>query len=233
MICDLKITSGYEKNCVKISWWTDIPLKSYHRKTVLRGHEIHSKMMIFSNNNFDVSILKIRDEQLEYVDKIKFLGVIVDRKVRLYHIKGECSKVARVCGIFNILLFSVFTNYAASWNFIGLWNWNKTQHLLTLQHKTLFIIPIRLDSEIFIISIYLAFIHPALIALFFYNSIKFWNELPLCVKNVLNFGKNIIYWGRHPVGESVRCADGGLGGRLFRVKASGAVLWVLWSYKAL
>ena len=42
MICDLEITSRSEKNCVKISWWSDIPLKSYQRKTVLRGHEIHS-----------------------------------------------------------------------------------------------------------------------------------------------------------------------------------------------
>ena len=62
--------------------------------------------MIFSNNNFDVPILKIRDEQLESVDKIKFLGVIVDSKLRITdHIKGVCSKVARVCGIFNRLLF--------------------------------------------------------------------------------------------------------------------------------
>ena len=42
MICELKITSGSKKNCVKIPWWSDIPLKSYQRKTVLRGHEIHS-----------------------------------------------------------------------------------------------------------------------------------------------------------------------------------------------
>ena len=42
MICDLKITSRSEKSCVKISCCSDIPLKSYQRKTVLRGHEIHS-----------------------------------------------------------------------------------------------------------------------------------------------------------------------------------------------
>ena len=38
--------------------------------------------MIVSNHNFDVPILKIRDKQLEYVDKIKFLGLIVDSKLR-------------------------------------------------------------------------------------------------------------------------------------------------------
>ena len=42
MICELKITSGSKKNCVKIPWLSDIPLKSYQRKTVLLGHEIHS-----------------------------------------------------------------------------------------------------------------------------------------------------------------------------------------------
>ena len=29
MVCELKITSVYKKNCVKISWWSDIALKSY------------------------------------------------------------------------------------------------------------------------------------------------------------------------------------------------------------
>ena len=43
MICELEITSGSKKNCVRISQWSDIPLKSYQRKTVLRGHEIHSR----------------------------------------------------------------------------------------------------------------------------------------------------------------------------------------------
>ena len=46
MVCDLKITSVSEKNCIKISWWSDIPLKRYQRKTVLRGHEIHSSSVI-------------------------------------------------------------------------------------------------------------------------------------------------------------------------------------------
>ena len=48
MICDLKFTSWSEKNSVKISWWSDIPLKSYQRKTVLRGHEIHSRLVNIS-----------------------------------------------------------------------------------------------------------------------------------------------------------------------------------------
>ena len=29
MVCELKINSGSKKNCVKISWWSDIALKSY------------------------------------------------------------------------------------------------------------------------------------------------------------------------------------------------------------
>ena len=29
MVCELKITSGSEKNHVKILWWSDIPFKSY------------------------------------------------------------------------------------------------------------------------------------------------------------------------------------------------------------
>ena len=29
MVCELKITTGSKKNCVKISWWSDIALKSY------------------------------------------------------------------------------------------------------------------------------------------------------------------------------------------------------------
>ena len=29
IICELKNTSGSKKNCVKISWWSDIALKSY------------------------------------------------------------------------------------------------------------------------------------------------------------------------------------------------------------
>ena len=28
-ICGLKITSGSKKNCVKISWWSDVALESY------------------------------------------------------------------------------------------------------------------------------------------------------------------------------------------------------------
>ena len=43
MVCELKITSWSKKNCVYIPWRSDIKLKSYQRKTVLRGHEIHSK----------------------------------------------------------------------------------------------------------------------------------------------------------------------------------------------
>ena len=50
MICELKITSGCKKNCVKIPWGSDIPLKSYQRKTVLRGHEIHSRCVSLHNN---------------------------------------------------------------------------------------------------------------------------------------------------------------------------------------
>ena len=45
MTWKLKITSGSKKICVKISWWSDIALKSYLRKTVLRGHEIHSSLI--------------------------------------------------------------------------------------------------------------------------------------------------------------------------------------------
>ena len=45
MVCELKITSGSKINCVKISWWSDIALKSYYRKTVLSGHEIHSSLL--------------------------------------------------------------------------------------------------------------------------------------------------------------------------------------------
>ena len=29
MVCELKITSGAKKNCVKISWWSDVALESY------------------------------------------------------------------------------------------------------------------------------------------------------------------------------------------------------------
>ena len=29
MVCELKITSGSKKNCVKISWWSYIALMSY------------------------------------------------------------------------------------------------------------------------------------------------------------------------------------------------------------
>ena len=29
MVCELKITSGFGKNCVKISWWSDVALESY------------------------------------------------------------------------------------------------------------------------------------------------------------------------------------------------------------
>ena len=47
MTCELKITSGSKKNCVKIPWWSDIPLKSYQRKTVLRGLEIHSSLVLY------------------------------------------------------------------------------------------------------------------------------------------------------------------------------------------
>ena len=60
MICDLKITSGSEKNCVKISWWSDIPLKSYQRKTVLRGHEIHSSVLICINDSLILSLILVQ-----------------------------------------------------------------------------------------------------------------------------------------------------------------------------
>ena len=46
IVCELKITSGSKKNCVKISWWSDSEFKSYKRKTVLRGHEIHSSVQL-------------------------------------------------------------------------------------------------------------------------------------------------------------------------------------------
>ena len=29
MVCKLKNTSGSTKNCVKISWWSDVALESY------------------------------------------------------------------------------------------------------------------------------------------------------------------------------------------------------------
>ena len=54
MTCELKITSGSKKNCVKIPWWSDIPLKSYQRKTVLRGLEIHSRVtMLIMQKHID------------------------------------------------------------------------------------------------------------------------------------------------------------------------------------
>ena len=42
MLNEQKLTSGFKKNCVKFSWWSDVALESYKRKTVLLGHEIHS-----------------------------------------------------------------------------------------------------------------------------------------------------------------------------------------------
>ena len=57
MICELEITSGSKKNCVKNSQWSDISLKSYQRKTVLRGHEIHSSASTVTSvtpANFDL-----------------------------------------------------------------------------------------------------------------------------------------------------------------------------------
>ena len=29
MVCEIKITSGSKKNCVKISWWSDVASESY------------------------------------------------------------------------------------------------------------------------------------------------------------------------------------------------------------
>ena len=58
MVCELKITLGSKKNCVKISWWSDIVLESYQRKTVLRGHEIHSSYQPLPENNKQVQIKK-------------------------------------------------------------------------------------------------------------------------------------------------------------------------------
>ena len=46
IVYELKITSWSKKICVKISWWSDSEFKSYKRKTVLRGHEIHSSTQL-------------------------------------------------------------------------------------------------------------------------------------------------------------------------------------------
>ena len=37
MVCELKITAGSTKNCVKVPWRSDIPLKNYWEKTGLGG----------------------------------------------------------------------------------------------------------------------------------------------------------------------------------------------------
>ena len=58
MICWLEFTSGSKNNCVKILWWTDIPLTSYQRKTVLLGHEIHSRLGFIFNS---LIILEIKE----------------------------------------------------------------------------------------------------------------------------------------------------------------------------
>ena len=41
-----------------MSWWSNIPLKSYQRKTVLRGHEIHSSIIIYKNTSI-ISIITL------------------------------------------------------------------------------------------------------------------------------------------------------------------------------
>ena len=72
MICELKITSGSKKNCVKIPWWSDIPLKSYQRETVLRGHEIHSRHTFPIVTATAVAVSKVAscDSSLNYSQSI-------------------------------------------------------------------------------------------------------------------------------------------------------------------
>ena len=213
-----------------------------------------TKFMIFSNNNFDVPILKIRDEQLEYVDKIKFLGVIVDSKLRFTdHIKGVCSKVARVCGIFNRLLFippnvrrTMYFSLVYPYLIYAIEVWGCAsgvliRRLTSLQNRVVE----RIDRSLPVDRVYFQYrllkfssvyklcclmkfyrfvkleqnatfaflaaqnsvhhsyqtrfrdshniniprIHSSrTYSSFFYNSIKFWNELPLCVKNLPTVG---------------------------------------------
>ena len=225
----------------------------------LRGNKLSlnigkTKFMIFSNNNFDVPILKIRDEQLEYVDKIKFLGVIVDSKLRFTdHIKGVCSKVARVCGIFNRLLFippnvrrTMYFSLVYPYLIYAIEVWGCAsgvliRRLTSLQNRVVE----RIDRSLPVDRVYFQYrllkfssvyklcclmkfyrfvkleqnatfaflaaqnsvhhsyqtrfrdshniniprIHSSrTYSSFFYNSIKFWNELPLCVKNLPTVG---------------------------------------------
>ena len=48
--------------------------------------------------------LKIRNESINCVNEIKFLGIILDDKLKFSnHISNVCNKISKICGIFNKL----------------------------------------------------------------------------------------------------------------------------------
>ena len=63
-----------------------------------------SKFMIFSNKILAVPNLTIRNESINYVNEIKFLGIILDDKLKFSnHISNVCNKISKICGIFTKL----------------------------------------------------------------------------------------------------------------------------------
>ena len=52
--------------------------------------------MIFSNKILVVTNLKIRNESINYVNEIKFLGIILDDKLKFSnHISNVCNKISK------------------------------------------------------------------------------------------------------------------------------------------
>ena len=69
-----------------------------------------TKSMVISNilKSHDVPAFFIKNKQIEMIDKIKFLGVLVDSRLDFKeHVKQESLKMARAVGIIRRISFCV------------------------------------------------------------------------------------------------------------------------------
>ena len=67
--------------------------------------------LLVAAKKFEILDIMIQNESLSYIEKMKFLGVVLDNKLKFdEHISNMCNKISKISFIFNKLSYIVPPN---------------------------------------------------------------------------------------------------------------------------